>query len=122
MNRTEMIERIDIVADAQRNRIAVDPVKLFEYQAAYQAAIDFRASNYLGEVPLEISCWAQAKNWTPIQAADDIIQEAEIYHYAVRMIRAIRLTGKYAVKDATDDDIAFQIYETTISQLKSIGA
>jgi len=121
MTKEDMIERIDIVADAQRDRIAVNPVKLFEYQAAYEAALNFRAGNYLGDPPLEVSCWAQAKKWTANQAADDIIQEAELYQYAVRMIRAIRLTGKYAVKDASTIEEAEVIFNSVIGQLKSIG-
>lgn len=121
MTKEEMIERIDIVADAQRDIIAGNPVKLFEYQAAYEAALTFKSSNYLGEPPIEVDCWAKAKKWTPTQAADDIIQEAEMYQYAVRMIRSIRLTGKYAVKDASTLEEAEAIFNSVIGQLKSIG-
>lgn len=122
MTREEMIQRIDVVADAQRSRIVGgDSLKAFEYQAAADGARQYQASSYSDPVPVVVQSWADARNWTPRQAADDILQEADMFMYALTSIRALRLRFKYLVKDAATDEQAEALFTQGIQMLKSIG-
>ena len=73
MSRTdELLQIIDNAADAARQRIVGDAIRVVEYQVA-EAEADataFKNADYTGAVPPFVGVWAQAKNWTAQQAAD----------------------------------------------------
>lgn len=119
MTKDEMIERIEIVANAQRNRMIGDPIKAWEYLEAEKGAVAYRDAGYSGEVPMAVLSLADAMSWTPRQACDDIIMDSVVFHMAIGMIRSIRLKAKYAIPSATDEE-AFVIYEKAITDMKAL--
>jgi hypothetical protein len=121
MDRQFMVERIDIVADAQRARIAGDPVKVFEYQAAEEGARAFAATGFAGDAPSVVASWAAARGWTNQAAAENILAEAAQFRGALEYIRATRLAGKYAVMGAVTDEAAEAAFNQAIAQLKAVG-
>lgn len=120
MTLDQMLERIDVVADAQRLRLASDPLKVFEYKAAEEGARLFKQNNYQGDAPPVVHSWAIAKNWTDQQAADDILQEAELFHAALEAIRHFRLNGKYTLRNLPEDQRA-NYFDVVIKNIKSVG-
>lgn len=120
MTREEMIERIDVVANAQRARMVGDPVKVFEYVEAEKGAVAYRDAGFAGQVPAVVQSWADARAWTPRQAAEDILMEAVMFHMALNIIRGVRLQAKYALADAAEDRLQ-GIYDNAIETLKGIG-
>lgn len=121
MTIAQMVERIDIVANAQRNRIAEDPVKVFEYMAAERDAIAYRDAGFQGDVPAAVLSWSEARGWTAQQAAQDILLEAMMMHIAINLIRDIRLKAKYAIAEMSDEAAAQAVFEKAIADLKAIG-
>lgn len=117
-----MLLRIDQVADAKRMEFLGDVTRAFEYQAAEAGAKAYAAAGFAGEVPHDVQSWAIAANLTPKQAAENILQEAALYNYARSAIRALRLQGKQAVKNAADSQQAQDAYFSTVAQLNSLGA
>lgn len=113
----DMIERVYLVADAQRLRIVGDACRAFEYQAAEQGAQAYKAAGYAGTVPGVVSSWATARGWTNQQAADDILAAATAFRAALEGIRAIRLKAKYDLLAATEQD-APAIFAAAIGQIK----
>lgn len=121
MTNAEMVERIDIVANAQRHRLAEDPVKVFEYMAAERDALAYRDAGFQGEVPPAVLSWSQARGWTAQAAAQDILTEAAMLHVAINLIRDIRLKAKYAIAEEKDRTRAQEIFDKAIQDLKAIG-
>lgn len=121
MTRDEMMERIDVVANAQRNRMADDPVKVFEYMAAERDAIAYRDAGFQGDVPAAVLSWSEARGWTAQQAAQDILLEAMMMHIAINLIRDIRLKAKYAIAEMSDEAAAQAVFEKAIVDLKAIA-
>jgi hypothetical protein len=119
--REEMIIRIDEVADVQRKAIAGDPVRMFEYTFARDEAAAYKNGGCVGEPPMTVKSWADAKGWTYQEACDDILRAAAQFTIAMQYIRKFRLTGKCAVQDATTDAEAEIAFNTAIAQLKAIG-
>ena len=118
----EIIERIDLIADVQRAKIVGDPVRAFEYQAAEQGARSYADAGYTGSVPGVVQVWADARGWTPQQAADNILAEATQFQGALVFIRGTRLQAKYAVMDvAVTLEQANEIGMAAISALKGLG-
>ena len=117
-----MIERLDIVANAQRTRMVGDPVKVFEYQAAEAAALSYSAAGFTGEVPPCVKSWAEARDWTPRAAAEDILAEAAMLRYAFELIREIRLKAKYQIQSCPDDSTAEPIFSGAVNSIKAVGS
>lgn len=118
----DIVYRIDLVADTQRERLVVSPVRAFEYQAAEAGAKAYRDAGYQGDVPAVVSVWAEARGWTSQQAADDILAEAAVYQQALVFLRGIRLKAKYRVMDpAVTLEQARAIAAEAIEQMKALG-
>lgn len=118
MTKEEMINRIELVADTQRNLIVGDPVRAFEYYVTENAAREFKGIGYIGQTPELVQSWCDASGLTPQAATDSIIAEADRFHSALVYIRRVRLVGKYAVKNSAGDGIAE--FEDAITKLKLI--
>jgi hypothetical protein len=115
-----MIEAIDMAADDARTRVVGDPVRVFEYTVAETDAGIFAAAGYTGTVPVPVAIWAQAKNWTAQQAADDILSASRSWQMALMGLRQARLIGKEGVRSAVSDEDAVSRFELAISTIKGI--
>lgn len=118
--REELAADIDRRADALRLSIVGDPLRVEEYRIAREEATAFVAANYSGTVPSSVQSWATAKNWTPKQAADDIMRTAQLWASALYAIRTIRLVGKEAVRNAADATAVNTAYQTALGQLTAL--
>ena len=120
VDKVSLILDIDRQADALRLSIVGDPLRVEEYRIAREEATAFVTANYSGTVPSSVQSWATAKNWTPKQAADDIMRTAQLWSSALYAIRTIRLTGKEAVRNAADATAVNTAYQTAINQLTAL--
>lgn len=84
--------------------------KLSEYQIAEIDALTYKTSGYTGVVAESIQSWADAKNWTAKQAADDILQQAQVWRWAQGVIRRNRLKAKEDIKSAPTKEQADIVY------------
>lgn len=73
-----------------------------EYVQAEEDATAYKNAGYVGAVPASVQCWATAKVWTAMQAADDILATATAWRSALAAIRAQRLASKEAARVAVD--------------------
>ena len=69
-----------------------------------------------------MASWAEAKNWTAQQAADDILAVSAAWNYALYALRDIRLKGKEAIKAAADAETATAAATAASDQIKAILA
>ena len=116
----ELLLSIDNAADSARQRIVGDAVRVIEYQMAEVDATAFKAAGYTGAVPASVGVWAQAKSWTPQQAADDILSAAASWRQALIGLRQARLMGKEAVRNAADFTAATAAANQAVGQIKYI--
>lgn len=93
------IKQIDADVDAIYGAVVGN--RQSEYDAADVAAQTYKAAGYAGTVPAMVQSWADAKAWTPKQAADDILATAANWRTAQANIRANRLACKESVRNAT---------------------
>lgn len=98
------VAQIDAEADAARLRVAGDPLRAIEYQRAEADAKAYAAAGFAGDVPPAVASWAEAKDWTPRQAAEDILREAADYQAVLLAIRDVRLKGKEGARRAANPD------------------
>ncbi|SDP46059.1 hypothetical protein SAMN04488595_109200 [Ralstonia sp. 25mfcol4.1] len=116
---------IDAAADAARLAVAGDPLRAAEYQIAEAEAKAYRAAGYVGECPLSVKSWAEAKGWSSKQAADNIIAEANAWNAALYAIRDARLKAKEGVRNALTADSATAIASAAIdgihAKIASLG-
>ena len=115
---------VDSCADAVYVEIGgPSPGRLAEYQQASTDASAFAAAGYTGNVPVTVSCWAQANTgWTNQEAAEDIIATASKWIAALQAIRSARLLGKAAVMAATTVADAQSAATTAISNIHAVAA
>ncbi len=71
-----------------------------EYEEAERQAKAYAGAGYTGPVPPMVQCWADPKGWTAEQAADEILQQSEIWRGAQQAIRAQRLALKEQARAA----------------------
>lgn len=93
-----------------------------EYLLAESEARAFAAALYQGPVPTTVQDWASIKNWTPQQAADDVLFTANLWRNLQLSIRNNRLTYKNDLQSATSPeeidslDSAWNLLVTTTIQ------
>ena len=93
-----------------------------EYREAEKAVQEWRATGSpADQVPEEISAWIDAANMTAEDAATDIEQTALAWKQVLTQIRTIRLTGKAAIDNATDDAEFMAVAQPYIDQLSALG-
>jgi hypothetical protein len=98
--RAALILRIDADVDAVVDAVIGNRAE--EYRAANAAALAYQAAGYAGEVPKSVQSWATPKNWTPRQAADDILAAADRLIALRELIREKRLACKEPARTAAD--------------------
>jgi hypothetical protein len=97
------IAAIDADADAARMLAIGDPGRPLEYLQAEAAARAWYAAAYAGTAPKDVASWANAKEWTNQQAADDIIATADRWRDALSEIRRLRLMAKETIRRIAAD-------------------
>lgn len=117
--RLALCAAIDAAADAARLAVAGDPLRAAEYQIAEAEAKAYQAGGYAGECPPSVKSWAEAKNWTAKQAADNIIAEAAAWNAALYAIRDARLKAKEGVRNALTADAAAAIANAAIDGINA---
>jgi hypothetical protein len=90
--------QIDALANEIYYLFVPSPGLLKEYQQAEDDAKAYMADNSI--VPQSISSWAIPKNWTNLQAAQDILTQAARLKSIMGKIREIRLSYKEAIDGA----------------------
>lgn len=117
--RNQLLGRIDRSADAARLAVAGDPLRAAEYQIAEAEAKTYQAAGYSGECPPSVKSWAEAKNWTSKQAADNILAEAAAWNGALYWIRDTRLKAKESVRNALTAEAAAAIANSAIDGINA---
>lgn len=117
--RNQLLGRIDRSADAARLTVAGDPLRAAEYQIAEAEAKAYQAGGYAGECPPSVKSWAEAKNWTSKQAADNIVAEASAWNGALYWIRDKRLKAKEGVRNAMTAEDATAIANAAIDGINA---
>lgn len=118
-SRAQLCSAIDAEADAARQAVVGDPLRIVEYERAAAEATVYKASDYSGEVPASVMSWAEAKGWTARQSCDDILTAATAFNAALYQLRDIRLKGKEAVRNSDDDAAAKTIADAAIAQIRA---
>lgn len=114
------VTQIDAEADAARLRVAGDPLRAIEYQRAESDAKAYAAAGFAGDVPPAVASWAEAKEWTPRQAAEDILREAADYQAVLLAIRDVRLKGKEVARRATNPDEVRAAAADTLARIMAV--
>lgn len=114
------ILEVDQQCDAARLLIVGDPIRLKEYETAGDEAQDFKDAKYLGPVPRSVKSWAEAKNWTAIQAADDILVAAGKWNEVMYALRDLRLKVKERIKVQTTEPAIASQFTSFQVQLNTI--
>ena len=117
--KTRLVLAIDAAADAARLAVAGDPLRAAEYQIAQAEAKGYQAAGYTGTVPPSVESWAEAKNWTSKQAADNILAEAAAWNGALYWIRDTRLKAKEGVRNAMTAEDAAAIADAAIDGINA---
>lgn len=119
--RSNLITKVDQVADSARARVVGDPVRVKEYEIAQQQAELFKASDYtLDPVPQYVKSWAEAKGWTSQQSCDDILAASARWHDALGAIRDMRLKAKENIRNSSSANAAQSIYDSFNSTLTTM--
>ena len=63
-SKQEILDRIDLIADVQREKVVADPVRAFEYQATERGARAYADAGYTGVIPGVVQVWAEARGWS----------------------------------------------------------
>ena len=116
----EMAARIDQVADAKRMQFLGDVTRAFEYQAAERDAKAYAEAGFTGTTPPNVQAWADAAGMTTRQAAENILQEAALYNYALNAIRAYRLQGKQQIRNGSVEQV-IPAYFSVLTMIRGIG-
>lgn len=97
--------------------------KTTEYLDAANDAKAFKTAGYPDEqVPQSVKSWADAKFWTPTQAADDIIAQEAAWKGASNLIRQHRLKAKEDVKRSltiADNMAAMAVWNAFVLQMRT---
>lgn len=118
--KSDLCQNIDMSADTARLSIVGGPLRVSEYERAAAEAKAYKDANYQGTAPPTVKSWAEAKGWPDNRAADDIITEADAWNRVLYVIRDIRLKGKEAIRNATNEAAAQYVAETTIHQIRGL--
>ena len=99
-HRANLIKQIDLDTDALYEAVLGNRAQ--EYVLAEAEANSYKQAGYSGAIPPSVASWANAKSWTSVQAANNILSTAIGQRTAQANIRAMRLSCKEAARTATD--------------------
>lgn len=117
--KARLLRDIDATADAARLAVAGDPLRAAEYQVAEAEAKAYQAAGYAIECPPSVKSWAEAKQWSTKQAAENILAEAAAWNAALYAIRDARLKAKESVRNALTAEDATAIATAAIEGIKA---
>ncbi|UTH76094.1 hypothetical protein [Chromobacterium sp. IIBBL 290-4] len=120
--KTEIGIRLDAAADAAGQPYAGNELRAWEYQRAAADAQAYKDAGYKGDAPASVQAWADAKSLSGKDAADGILAKAMAADQALAAIRAIRLKGKEAVRNATSLDAVQAAADSALAQLQAVEA
>lgn len=113
--------KVDEIADEVYTFAVSSPAKLQEYNQAEEDALAFIADPNVRK-PFVVS-WADAKGWSDIDAAKDILRTAAMFKQALLFIRTQRLSTKEKIKLYTDNidqmKILLEAYKNKMMTLKA---
>lgn len=112
---------LDTFADAASQAYAGNELRALEYQRAAADALTYKDTGYKGDVPAGVQAWADAKGLSGKDAADGILAKAAACDQALYAIRALRLAGKEAVRQAADADAARAAAENALARLRQLA-
>ena len=91
-----------------------------EYIIREQHAIAYRDSGYTGEVPRQVAAFAVPAGIEPRQAADTILQQAEMLHGAIEQLGELRMR-KYEVYAAATVAEKLATRDAVLAAIKSFS-
>ncbi|MBT2869760.1 hypothetical protein JQK19_21235 [Chromobacterium violaceum] len=112
---------LDTAADAACQAYAGNELRALEYQRAAADAQTYKDAGYKGDAPAGVQAWADAKGLSGKDAADGILAKAAACDQALYAIRALRLAGKEAVRQAADADAARAAAENALARLRQLA-
>ncbi|WP_165814192.1 hypothetical protein [Kushneria phyllosphaerae] len=119
--RAQAVNWIDATADrARASDRSVGRYLDAEYQLVAQALADYRAHPD-AEVPESIQSYATAEGLTVEDAAQQIAEAAARVQERLQDVRRIRLAGKAAIRDASDDADFMETARPFVDQLEALA-
>ncbi len=115
----ELVKEVDAIADAARLVLIGNVGRMEEYRWANEEATEWAATNFDGDAPMSVEIWAEAKEWTPIASATDILLTAYQWGQARAFIRR-RLIVREAIKKAGTKAEADAILAAFVAQLNAL--
>lgn len=113
----KLAQEVDEVADAARLILIGNVGRMEEYRWANEEATEWAATNFEGDTPESVDIWAEAKEWTPIESASDILLTSHQWTLARAFIRR-RLIFRERIKKATSKAEADTIFAEFKGQLE----
>lgn len=95
-----LAKEVDEAADAARLILIGNVGRMEEYRWAGEEATEWASVNFEGDTPESVEIWAEAKEWTPIESASDILLTSHQWTQARAFIRR-RLIYRERIKKAT---------------------
>ncbi|MBX9269349.1 hypothetical protein [Chromobacterium violaceum] len=118
--RLETCGRLDAAADAASQLYVGSELRALEYRQAAAEAQSYKDGGCKGDAPPAVRAWADAKDLSGKDAADGILVKAAACDQALYAIRALRLAGKEAVRQAADADAARAAAENALARLRQL--
>lgn len=123
-HRQHLQREIDRLADEIRvSHLHAGPMSILaEYEQTDQALSAWEeAGSDMNNVPMEVTCWAEAEGETVEWAIADIKTTTLMFRYLVREIRRIRLLGKAQMRNLPFEEIdaAFEQRRIELEALRS---
>ncbi|MBP4049311.1 hypothetical protein J9978_07345 [Chromobacterium violaceum] len=119
--RLEACGRINAAADAASQIYVGNELRALEYRQAAADAQTYKDAGYKGDAPAGVQAWADAKGLSGKDAADGILAKAAACDQALYAIRALRLAGKEAVRQAADADATRAAAENALARLRQLA-
>ncbi|MCD0491254.1 phage tail protein [Chromobacterium violaceum] len=119
--RLETCGRLDAAADAASQLYVGSELRALEYRQAAAEAQSYKDGGCKGDAPPAVRAWADAKGLSGKDAADGILAKAAACDQALYAIRALRLAGKEAVRQAADADAARVAAENALAKLRQLA-
>lgn len=122
LGKEAMSKRVDEVSDEKRMQFLGNATRAFEYQEAERGAREFEVNQFVGPVPHSVQSWSDATGMTAKEAAQDILQEAAKYNFALNHIRALRLAAKQRIAQSNQKEDCQQAYFEALQSIFMIGS
>ncbi|AXE29700.1 phage tail protein [Chromobacterium phragmitis] len=116
-----LLREIDAAADAASQLYVGSELRALEYRQAAAEAQSYKDGGCKGDAPPMVKAWADAKGLSGKDAADGILAKAAAGGQALAAIRALRLAGKEAVRNAADADAARAAAEDALAKLRQLA-